>query len=53
MLLVNRKLVKLAIAITGKIVVSDSTVRIIVVLMGVLVMATLMAAIQHSTAMVG
>lgn len=53
MLLVRRKLVKDAIAIIGKMAVSDSTVKIIVVLTGVLVIATLIAAMQHSTAIVG
>ena len=52
-LLVSRKLVKLATATIGKMVVSDRTLEMTVVLMGVLVMATFTAAMQHRTAMVG
>ncbi len=50
---VNRKLTKLAVAITGTIDVFDSTLRMTVVLIGVLVIATFTAAIMQIMPMVG
>ena len=50
---VNTKLTKLAITSTGTIAAPEAAVRITVVLTGVLVIATLSAAIMQSIPMVG
>ena len=49
----SKKLVRLEITITGTMAVSDNTLRITVVLIGVLVIATLTAAIIQTIAIVG
>ena len=52
-LLVSKKLVKLAITMTGNMAVPDKTLKIMLVLTGVLVTATLTAAIKQTIASVG
>ncbi|MEC4818747.1 MAG: hypothetical protein SAK29_36565 [Scytonema sp. PMC 1069.18] len=51
--MVKRKLTKLAMAITGIIAVPESTLKITVVLIGVLVIATFTAPIIQTIASVG